>query len=170
MTTPVWSEGALSFSFPGAISVERLDDLKLQGMKLVDFVIEEDRRALLIEIKDPFPDVIPDYLLNSKKEEEIKKLQTNELINEHLVPKARDSYCYLHLMNRDDKPFYFIFLTGAERLGINKELLLNFRDRLHARLRKETDKEWNRQYVRNCVVLTEDGWNETLNPYKVVRN
>ncbi len=164
-------EGDLSFEFSGAKSVEELDEegiAKPYGMAFVDFVIEEDGRLLFVKVKHPSSERIPERHRDEVRAREITKFQTNELIDE-LVPKARDSYCFLHLMKRDEKPFDFIFLTGLDRLGITKELLMNFRDRLLARLRKEADKEWKRQYVRNCAVHTVESWNEHLVPYRVER-
>lgn len=165
-------EGELSFDFSGARSVDKLDKEGVpqpHNMKFVDFVIEEDERILLVEVKDPSSFRIPGLQKEKVRTREIKKFQTNELIHKELVPKARDSYCYLHLMKRDEKPFDFIFLTSAERLGINAELILNFRDRLEARLRNEAGEEWKRQYVRNCAVHTIKSWNKHLNPYRVER-
>ncbi len=164
-------EGDLSFEFSGARNAEKLDAEgipKPHGMKFVDFVIEEGGRVLLVEVKDPSSERIPERHRDEVRAREIRKFQTKELINE-LVSKARDSYCFLHLMKRDGKPFDFIFLTGLDRLGITKDLLMNFGDRLLARLRKEADKEWKRQYVRNCAVHTVDSWNAHLAPYRVER-
>jgi len=164
-------EGDLSFEFSGAQGVKNLDKegiTKPHGMAFVDFVIKEDERFLLVEVKDPSSEQIPEGHRGQVRAREIKKFQTKELINE-LVSKARDSYCFLHLMKRDGKPFDFIFLTGLDRLGITKELLMNFGDRLLARLRKEADKEWKRQYIRNCAVHTLESWNAHLDPYRVER-
>lgn len=169
--TARFKEGELELDFAGAVSVEQLDRIKPkpEGLKLVDFVVEEDRRILLVEVKDPLPEGIPHERRDQVIEREIGKLKTKELINSELVPKARDSYCFLHLMNRDGKPMHFIFLSGADRLGVTKELLLNFRDRLMIRLRKEANAEWRRQYVRDCSVLTQDEWNTHFGVYRVKR-
>lgn len=164
-------EGDLSFEFSGAKYVEKLDKQGITmpyGMAFVDFVIEEDGRVLFVEVKDPSSERIPEQHLDEVMAREIRKFRTKELINE-LVSKARDSYCFLHLMKRDGKPFDFVFLTSLDRLGITKELLMNFRDRLLARLRKEADEEWKRQYVRNCAVHTVESWNAHLVPYRVER-
>lgn len=171
MNTQEMREGELSFDFSKARSVMKLDEVTPlpQGMKLVDFVVEENDRILLLEVKDPLPDAVPSEHRRRVKDKEIEKLKTKELINMDLVPKARDSYCYLHLMELYKRPFDFIFFTGADRLGVTKELLLNFQDRLTARLRKETDKEWKLKYVRNCAVLTENDWIRIFGNYPVER-
>ncbi|MBW8004080.1 MAG: hypothetical protein FVQ80_19175, partial [Planctomycetes bacterium] len=50
-------EGALEFDFSSALSAEKLDDHKIfppiEGMKFVDFLIEEKSMLILIEVKDP---------------------------------------------------------------------------------------------------------------------
>ena len=124
----------------------------------------------MIEVKDPLPDSLPTSHRKSVIHRELKKIKTDELVNQSLVPKARSSYSFLHLMKRDSKPFDFIFCTGADRLGITKELLLNFRDRLTARLRKETSIAWKRQYIRECYVFTEKEWNQYVKQYPLVRS
>ena len=169
--TARFQEGELEFDFAGAVSVVQLDRVKPkpEGMKLVDFVIEEDDRILLVEVKDPLPARLPQGHRADVAERERAKIRTKALINHELVPKARDSYCFLHLMKRDGKPMDFIFLSGADRLGITKELLLNFRDRLASRLRKEATAEWQRQYVRYCSVLTQTEWNAHFGGYRVRR-
>src|SRR6266446_5934516 len=55
-------EGALEFAFPGVGDVTRLDGqdrARPQGMALVDFVVEEAERTLLIEVKDPSGASVP---------------------------------------------------------------------------------------------------------------
>ena len=165
-------EKELSFEFFGAQSVKKLDeqgDETPSGMSLVDFVIEEEQRILLVEVKDPSADQIPVQHRKSVKDREIRKFQTKELIHDELVPKARDSYCYLHLMKRDSKPFDYVYLTSIDRLGINSELLMNFHERLLKRLRKEADEKWKRYYIRDCAVHTLRSWNQQMAPYTVER-
>jgi len=160
------------FDFDGTQLVNKLDEqghASPVGMRLVDFVIEEEERVLIVEVKDVSANQIPAHLKESKRKQEIKKFKLSELIHKELVPKARDSYCYLHLMERDAKPFDFVFLTTIDSLGIDKELLINFNDRLKARLRKEADEEWKRRYVRNCAVLTVETWNSQFSACHVER-
>jgi len=165
-------EGELSFYFGEKQLVDKLDEQGHDspvGMRLVDFVIEEDKRILIVEVKDLPASQIPTNLKEFKKKEKLTKFQFGSLIRKELVPKARDSYCYLHLMEGDAKPFDFVFLTRIDRMGVNKELLIKFNDRLKAHLRKEADKKWKRPYVRNCAVLTVDTWNSHFKSYRVER-
>src|SRR5215831_18246032 len=109
-------EGELQFEFSGATSVERLDvqgQPRPQGMALVDFVVEENSRTLLIEIKDPSQQPVPE----TERRRFIRDMQHQALIHEELVPKARDSYTFLHLMERDTQPFVYVVVLGLDQLS-----------------------------------------------------
>ena len=111
-------EGELQFEFSGATSVERLDvqgQPRPQGMALVDFVVEEHSRTLLIEIKDPSQQPVPD----TERRRFIRAMQHQTLIHEELVPKARDSYTFLHLMERDTQPFVYVVVLGLDQLTVD---------------------------------------------------
>jgi hypothetical protein len=86
------------------------------------------------------------------------------LIHEELVPKARDSYTFLHLMDRiRDRPLILIFLLGLETT--EPALLGPFKDKLLQRLRKEADRPWLIKYVTDCVVLTPSSWPDKFPQY-----
>lgn len=163
-----FKEGQLLFRFPGAGRVEKLDEIGTNnpvGLKLVDFVVEEVTRTLLIEVKDPSAGNVP--------EKEIRRftgrLRGDELICDHLVPKARGSYTYLHLMKRDSKPFVYIVVLGLERFPEETALLMGFKDRLLQRIRKEGKEPWKRQYIKDCIVVTLTGWNNKFKNYPLSR-
>lgn len=44
-----------------------------------------------------------------------------------------------------------------------------FADRLRSRLRKESDRDWVRQYVSDAVVLTEAAWMRAFPDYPLRR-
>ncbi|MCD6326412.1 hypothetical protein J7M28_02505 [bacterium] len=164
-----FQEGELHFDFHGCVSVEKLDRQGVSaphGMKLVDFLVEETRRTLLVEVKDPSQIPVP----KSERSKFVKKLQGKELINHELVPKYRDSYCFLHLMEQDSKPFLLIVVLGTDALPtVGPVELLECRRRLLARLRKECDRPWKYQYVADCVVLTEATWPRHFPSYPLHR-
>jgi hypothetical protein len=170
-------EGELRFDFSEAIASEKLDAPGKplpEGMQLVDVVVEENERLLLIEVKDPSARPRGDnpQAIEALKKERIaflKKLRDDSLISKELTPKARDSYTFLHLMGRDDKPMRFVFLLGAAEMKLEPALLLGFKDRLLARLRKETDQAWTRAYVTDCLVLTEATWAMAFPKYALTR-
>lgn len=170
-------EGELEFDFSAANGVEKLDNPAKplpHGMALVDFVIEEDRRLVMVEIKDPSCNAMggnpaAKAALERERENFVKKVQNDSLIAQELTPKARDSYSYLHLMKRDGKPIIYAFLLGADKLTLDPALLLAFKDRLLSRLRKEADQPWERHYVSDCVVLTEKTWALAFPQYPMAR-
>lgn len=160
-------EGELIFIFL-AILVEKLDRQdkpKPEGMCLVDFVIEETDKIFLIEIKDPCRRKAPE----SNKKAFLKQLKQKTLINKSLVPKARDSYTYLHLMERDNKPFFFVVVLGLDHLKFDEALLLTFQDRLRERIRKEAAEPWKRKYIKDCIVVTTENWPKYFPEYGIAR-
>lgn len=170
-------EGEFEFDFTAAKRVEKLDEPTKQlpaGMMLVDFVIEEERRLVMIEVKDPSCEAkggTPAAIEAMERERVkfVKKIENDTLIAQELTPKARDSYSYLHLMKRDSKPILYAFLLGADKLALDPALLLGFKDRLLARLRQESDHPWERHYVTDCVVLTENTWSLAFPKYPLAR-
>ncbi len=170
-------EGELEFDFSAANGVEKLDSPAKPlpfGMALVDFIIEEDHRLVMVEIKDPSCNAkgenpTAEAALEKERANFIKKVQNDSLIAQELTPKARDSYSYLHLMKRDDKPIVYAFLLGTDKLTLDPALLLAFKDRLLSRLRQETDQPWERHYVADCVVLTERTWAFAFPQYPLAR-
>jgi len=160
-------EGELAFDFSGCVGVERLDrdDRPIpQGMALVDFVVEEQDRLLLVEVKDPSQAPVP----AGERAAFLRRMQTRELVHMDLVPKVRDSYTFLHLMGRDTKPFSYVVIIGAEALALDGALLLAFKERLQKRLQCETDVPWVRRYVVECVVVTASNWDAYF-PYPLRR-
>ena len=167
MTPPV-REGDLEFHFVGAVGVTRVDVQGVkapQGMQLVDFLVEEKRRALLIEVKDPSNPNAPER----ERRAFAKKMSGKKLIDEELVPKARDSYTYLHLMANDSKPFLFVVVLGLEELPDQAAQLAPFKDRLLGRLRHEAEVPWVRQYVTDCIVITPERWSTHFPNYALTR-
>ena len=161
-------EGEIAFDFSNAAKHFKLDEQGVArpvGMKLVDFVVEDEDRILLIEIKDASDagTTEKDRLVFART------LQTNQLVNESLTPKARDSYCYLHLMAQDKKPCLLVFLLGLEALNAEPPLLMGLRERLLQRIRHESGRPWVRRYVSDCVVVGLDGWNKAFPMYPASR-
>lgn len=160
----------LVFHFPDELSWNELD---IQGVKLpvrmkfVDLVIERDDDILLIEIKDPSHSKCPDIEKNSY----LKRLANNSVLTDELTPKARDSYLYLHLMERDSKPFKYVVLLGLDAFDTNiqKALMAGFKDRLLADIRNESFEAWKRLHIADCVVLSVNSWNQKFPDWTVKR-
>lgn len=160
----------LEFSFPDHAIWDELDKqgVKLPvQMKFVDLVIERENDILLVEIKDPSNKRTP----ADERARYFKRLSDNSILTEELTPKARSSYTFLHLMERDTKPFKYVVLIGLDAYDPvqQKALLTGFKDRLLADIRCETDTPWRRQHIADCVVVSVDIWNETFADWPVAR-
>ncbi len=101
-------EGELDFDFSAAKQAEKLDDKgkKLpQGMMFVDFIVEEENQLIILEVKDPSckakgGDAKAEVALHREREGFIDMIHQDTWIAEKLTPKAKDSYTFLHLMER----------------------------------------------------------------------
>jgi hypothetical protein len=160
----------LEFSFPDELVWEELDrqGVKLPvQMKFVDLVIERDEDVLLVEIKDPSNK----RATAAARQDYFKRLSDNSILTQELTPKARSSYTFLHLMERDAKPFKYVVLLGLDAFdpAHQKALLTGFKDRLLADIRCETDAPWQRHHIADCVVLSVDIWNKTFADWPVTR-
>lgn len=160
----------LLFNFPDDLTWSELDkqNVKLPvKMKFVDLVIERERDILLVEIKDPSHSRCPDQERNSY----LKRLASNTVLKEELTPKARDSYLYLHLMERDHKPFTYVVLLGLDAFDPERQkaMLFGFKDRLLADIREESFEPWKRKHIADCAVLSVDSWNRRFPMWPVRR-
>ncbi len=148
----VLQEGELEFTFGDAWEAEEFDRKGASWphqMNPVDFIAEGKKDIVLVEVKDPSHSKAPD----NERQEFIEKMRTKPWVHEHLVPKARTTYSFLHLMERDTKPMRYVVVIGIERLSIEPPLLMNLTDRLTARLRNETGEAWKREYMSSCIVV-----------------
>lgn len=151
----------LLFNFPDGLSWSVLDKqgVKLPvRMKFVDLVIERDKDILLVEIKDPSHSRSPDKERNTY----LKRLSDNSVLTQELTPKARDSYLYLHLMERDGKPFKYVVLLGLDAFDPQRQkaIMFGFKDRLLADIREESFEAWKRKHIADCLVLSVESWNQ----------
>ncbi|MCC7494906.1 MAG: hypothetical protein IT204_21325 [Fimbriimonadaceae bacterium] len=161
------TEGDLQFDFTGCVKVTKLDRQGVQhphGMRLVDFVVEEATRCLLVEVKDPFEPTVP----AANQAVYLAELKTKKLVAETFVPKCRDSYTFQRLMGEDGKPFLYVILIGSGSVPMNAAMLLTLADRVRRQMKQETDRPWVRQYATDCVVLDLGQWSKAM-PYPVAR-
>jgi hypothetical protein len=153
----------LLFNFPDGLTWSELDKqgVKLPvKMKFVDLVIERERDILLVEIKDPSHSRSLDKDRNSY----LKRLANNSVLTEELTPKGRDSYLYLHLMERDHKPFKYVVLLGLDAFDPDRQkaVMFGFKDRLLADIREESFEAWKRKHIADCMVLSVETWNQNF--------
>ena len=148
----VLREGELEFTFGAAWEAEAFDRKGIpvpKGVHPVDFIVERQDEIVLLEVKDPSAS----GATGENRQGFVKKMKTKELTHQDLVPKARTTYNFLHLMARDTKPMRYVVVIGTERLPIEPPLLMNLADRLKARIRKEADEAWKREYMFSCIVV-----------------
>lgn len=160
----------LLFEFPDEVVWDELDKqgVKLpMNMKFVDLVIERESDVLLVEIKDPSHSMSG----NEQRNKYLKRLSDNSVLKQELTPKARDSYSFLHLMERDGKPFKYIVLIGLDAFDPvqQKAVLTGFKDRLLADIRCEAYQAWKRKHIADCVVLSVESWNQQFPDWPVTR-
>lgn len=160
----------LMFEFPDDVVWDELDRQGVRlpvRMKFVDLIIERDADILLIEIKDPSHS----RATVADRKSYFKRLSDNSILKQELTPKARDSYCFWHLMEKDTKPFKYIVLIGLDAFDDNsqKAVLTGFKDRLMADIRCETDTPWKRKHISDCVVLSVETWNQNFPKWPVTR-
>jgi hypothetical protein len=145
-------EGELTFTFPEDWQAEYFDvegNVLPKHIAPVDFIVERPDDILLIEIKDPSNSKAP----AKEREKFSKKMETDELTHQELVPKARTSWSYLHLMARTSKPLRYLVVIGTETLSIQPTLLQGLRDRLEKRLAQEAETAWVVKYIEDCAVV-----------------
>ena len=163
------SNADLEFQFPDDILFEELDKqgVKLPKMKLVDFFIVREKDVLLVEVKDPSNRNVPE----EEKARYLERLKNNELIANELTPKARDSYTFLHLMKRDNKPFKYIVILGIDAYQHDEQLAIlgTFKDRLLNSIRNESFEPWKRKHIEDCFVMSVETWNKRFPEWKISR-
>ena len=165
-----YQEKELGFNFPDELKWEELDRQGAQlpqGMSFVDLVIERETDVLLVEIKDPSHSSAPE----EERHLFLRQNKSDDYIRTRLVPKCRDSYTFLHLMERDGKPFKYIVLLGLEAFSTEQQkgLLGTYKDRLFGRVKQETDLPWKRNHIKDCAVLTVEKWNSVFGDWPVTR-
>jgi len=151
MTT--FQEGELEFTFGNAWRAEQFDRPGVgwpKGVMPVDFIAEGRDEIVLLEVKDPSAS----GATLTEQQRFAHDMQTKALAHQGLVPKARSSYGFLHLMARDTKPMRFVVVIGIENLSIQPPLLEHLADRLRRRVKTEVSKPWKREYLSACTAVS----------------
>ena len=156
-------EGEIQFTFDDNWDAHKFDCSGIEGFPPrgvlpVDFVIEGDDELVLVEVKDPSASAAS----KENRKQFVGKMKAKTLTHQELVPKARTSYGFLHLMARDTKRMRYVVVIGTENLSIQPALLSTSTDRLRLRLAQETDTAWKRPYVANCMVVSVADFSKAL--------
>ena len=163
-----FAEGELRIAFGDDWHAEQFDRPGVsfpRGMLPVDFIAEGDGEIVLVEIKDPSASRAPDQ----NREDFVRKMKSKELTHQELVPKARTSYGFLHLMMRDTKPMRYVVVIGTEKLSVQPALLLSLTDGLRGRLAQEAETAWKRPYIFDCSIVTVADFGRALSGCSVSR-
>lgn len=154
-------ESGLRFDFSSAANWEKLDlpgTSPPVGWKRVDYLVEQEGHALLLEVKNP-----TQAGATAKNREAFEaQMHTKELVPD-LTRKYRDTYCYLHLMARASERTIAVFLVVTD---LDTAVLSDLRLRLLARLDQESGHDpWAVKYALDCLVLTPRTWAEHFPQY-----
>ncbi|GAB1468144.1 hypothetical protein MASR2M64_08500 [Candidatus Cloacimonadota bacterium] len=166
-----FTEGEITISFPKDLGRDKLDEKGRRiptGMSLADHVINTEKILYILEIKDFSCSKTPE----PRKIEDLKILQGDDFISSRLTPTARDSYTFLHLMDRIDRQIVYIVLLGLEDFEPlnNKSFLDTYKQRLIKSIRREADEPWKREHISDCIVCNLETWNEIFPQWPVQRN
>lgn len=166
--SPVLREAELEFNFSSAVHAVKFDAKgvpKPDGLKQVDFIVEEEQRRLIVEVKDPFrAGANP-----ARSRGFIHNLMVGEGRDGGVVQKGRDTYTFLHLMKEDDKPLHYVVVVAMDNAPQSKETLLTINDRLSRGLKQEGAVPWRRTYIAVSLVLDLEGWNKHFPQYPARR-
>ena len=163
----VMREKQLKFDFTGCLNAQRLDtkDGMPRQWHNVDFMVEEEDRILLIEVKDP-----SDWSASQRGHNSFSiKIKGKDFVNQELVPKCRETYLYLHLMEKNHRPIYYIVLISLYEHVDKKGYFIPLQESLRKRLKQEGKTPWVKQYVRHAFVLNMREWNERFPHYPATR-
>jgi hypothetical protein len=157
-------EKELSIDATKAARAEKFDDGRPypEHWKRVDFIVDDGDRILLIELTDPSHSM-PGASASEREKQRRKFMQgllSKVLLKDELAPKAFHSYLYRHMMEADGKPFVLVALLGISELKLDRALLGPLLSALEAEVRKAGGVAWRRQFVRNCVIATDENWNQ----------
>jgi len=158
----------LEFCLPDhAIEFDKGGVTRAQGLSMVDFIIERDDDILLIEIKDPSNVKVPE----AKRSEEYNKHKGDECLTKELVPKCRDTFTYLHLMEMDTKPLRYFVVIGIDAFSSQEQsaLLSNYTQRLQVGIYNEADQPWKKQYITDSAVFSVEKWNQYFSSWQARR-
>ena len=158
-----FDEGEIQFTFGDDWHAQQFDRRGTErfpprGVLPVDFVIEGEDELVLVEVKDPSASGASE----KDRKQFVGKMKAKTLTNQELVPKARTSYGFLHLMARDTKRMRYVVVIGTENLSIQPALLKTLTDRLRRRLAQEAETAWQRPYVAVCIVVSVADFSKAL--------
>ena len=148
-------ESNIEFDFKAAV-VQHIQDRELgHGLKNVDFIIRENQRTLMVEVRGT----------RSKPEDYLSDDKINEF-----VEKARDTYTFLHLLEDAVNPRTYVVLIDYERGSRIESAFMNSRhDSLMAKLKGEKGNRWKIEYIGATLLLSLDEFSNHFPNYAAAR-
>ena len=165
MTSITEEELKFTFKTGQLIEFDKKGIPQPQGWKRVDFIIEEDDITVFIEVKDYACEALEEESIKT----EVKKLSGHGFVNEIIVPKARDSYCFQYLMNKINKPIVYLIVIGLDSKYYDKAIFNILKESIKKRLNQETDKPWEKKYINELFVIPYFDLNRFFPNYEVKR-
>ncbi len=164
-------EDHLEFDFRTAIHSRRFDDDETHGlshcMKRVDFIVETEASVFFIEVKDlDHPHARPENI-----QEFLRELRSESMIANKLVPKARDSFLFNHLLNRlpAGKTRIYIVVIASSQLLTPELLTITDSLKRYLPLVGPFQKSWLQPYFDSCFVTNLSEWNRALRQFPLQR-
>lgn len=157
-------EGDIEIGVPPQFKAKRFDG-KDHGlshcMKAVDFIIESSDTLYFIELKDPDD---PKALVHKSFEQALAEVKSVDLAR-----KCRDTFLYLHLLDRLPKPVIYLVVIAAK--GLDRAALTTQTDSLKRLLPLlgPRNAPWNQPFVKSCLVLNIESWSKALPQFPIRR-
>ncbi len=170
-------EKEIEFNFTGCWVISKYDLIpKAQGVKSVDFVVEEVDRMILVEAKDPSKstdDATGQPLRRANRptaQADINSYLAS--IISDLIKKCEDSARDLHPGPRGTKVEGFVYavLVELEKLdGLERKMFERWRTQIHTALKAKFATNPAPVEYKNCFVCDLRGWKTTFPNYPVRR-
>lgn len=164
-------EDHLEFDFRTAIVSTRFDDDGVNDlshcMKRVDFIVETAGQLLFIEVKDlDNPNARPQNI-----NQFLQELRSDALIANKLVPKARDSFLFNHLLNRlpANKTRIYVVIIACSQLQPPELLTLTDKLKRYLPLVGPFKQAWAQPYFDSCFITNFAEWNRIFQHFPITR-
>jgi hypothetical protein len=163
----VLDEGDLRLHVSDVFEARKFDGPKhglSHCMKAVDFIVENDDVAYLIEFKDPDSAQAQANSVDAF----MKEFQSGKLIDK-LVSKFRDTFIYRYATGELDKPVVYLVLLQSTAIGPAEFSSQTERLKQKLPLHGPKDVPWQRPFVHQCMILNIERWNGLFPNFTVSR-
>lgn len=159
-------EKNIMFSCPDGTNIIKFDGDEIDPkhglshcMKAVDFIIEEEKQLIYIEIKDPE---------QTDSNADIDYYKSRKIIP-NLYKKYRDSFLYNYGLNRTNKPIIYCALICIDSLTGSELIFLTDELKRSIPYKGPENCRWINELVQDCHVFNIDAWNKKFSHFPVKR-